>query len=152
MSRPAGSGTAAVGPAVVLLGLAPFLVARFLWHPAGGGGVDGVALGESCPLLEHVGVPCAGCGASRALFHFVNGDASFVDYNWFWVLAFLALAGYGLALTARALRGRPLQGPRLRQTVEVVTVRPWVAGVFTLAFLSLAWAVAMLNIASVRGG
>ena len=147
-----GVWAAAVGPAVALLGLAPFLVARFLWHPAAAGGVHGLGLNGGCPLLEYVGVPCAGCGASRALFHFVHGDSSFLHYNWFWLVALLALVAYGLVLTARNLRGRPLQGPRLRRAVAVLRAQPWLAGVFTLAFLALPWTVAMLNVASLRGG
>ena len=142
---------AAVGPAVTLLGLAPFFAARFLWHPAAGGGVHGLGLNGGCPLLEHVGVPCAGCGASRALFHFVHGDSSFLDYNWFWVAAFLALLAYGVVLTARNLRGRPLQGRRLERAVALVRAQPWLAGVFTLAFLAVPWTVALLNLDSLRG-
>jgi Protein of unknown function (DUF2752) len=148
-SRPS---TCAVGPAVVLLAVAPFLIARFLWHPVAAGGLGGLGLsGAGCPLLEHVGVPCAGCGASRAIFHFVHGDASFLDYNWFWIGALLALVAYGVVLTARSLRGRPLQGAWLRRTVGLVRAEPWLAGAFTLAFVAAPWAVAMLNIAALRG-
>ncbi len=142
---------AAVGPAVALLGLAPFLVARFLWQPAAGGGVHGFGLGGGCLLLDHTGVPCAGCGASRALFHFVHGDSSFLHYNWFWVCALLALTAYGLVLSGRGQRGRPLQGPRLQRTVALVRAEPWLAGVFALAFLALPWTVALLNVAALRG-
>jgi hypothetical protein len=146
-----GRRLAAVGPAVALLGLAPFLVARFLWQPAAGGGLHGFGLNDGCPLLEHVGVPCAGCGASRAIFHFVHGDWSFLHYNWFWVVALLALIAYGGVLTVRSLRGRPLQGARLRRTVGLVRAEPWLSGALTLAFVAVPWAVAMLNLASLRG-
>lgn len=151
MSEASGVRAAAVGPAVALLGVAPLFVARFLWHPAAAGGVDGVGLDGSCPLLEHVGVPCAGCGASRALFHFAHGDASFLDYNWFWIAALLALVAWGGVLTLRAIRGRPLLGPRLGRAVAAVRAQPALAGVFTVAFLALAWTVAMLNVGSLRG-
>jgi Protein of unknown function (DUF2752) len=137
---------------VALLGVAPFLAARFLWHPGAGGGVHGFGLNGGCPLLEHTGVPCAACGASRALYRFVHGDASFLQYNWFWVAAMLSLVAYGLMLTARNLRGRPLRGPRMSRTVALVRADPWLAGVLTLAFVAVPWTVAMLNLAALRGG
>ena len=145
-------GTAAVGPAVVVFGLTPFLVARFLWHPVAGGGLEGLGLNGGCPLLEHAGVPCAGCGASRALYHFVHGHSSFLHYNWFWVGAMLALVAYGVLLTARNRSGHSLQGAWMSRTVALVRADPWLAGVFTLAFIAVPWTVAMLNLAALRGG
>jgi Protein of unknown function (DUF2752) len=147
-----GPRAAVVGTAVALLGIAPLVVARFLWHPAAGGGVDGFGLSGSCQLLENTGIPCAGCGASRAVFHFVHGDSAFLDYNWFWVGALLALLAWGIALTLRGLRGRPLLGPRLRWLVQTVAARPALAGVFTVAFLAVPWTVALLNVGALRGG
>jgi hypothetical protein len=134
------------------LGLTPFLVARFLWHPATGGGVEGFGLNGGCPLLEHAGVPCAGCGASRALYHFVHGHSSFLHYNWFWVGALLALVAYGVVLTVRSLSGRRLQGARMSRSVALVRAEPWLAGVFTLALIAVPWTVAMLNLSALRGG
>jgi hypothetical protein len=141
-----------VGPGLALLGLAPFLVARLLWEPAAHGHVEGFGLSGTCSLLETTGVPCAGCGASRAFFHFVHGDSSFLSYNPFWVAAFLAAIGYGIVLTVRSVRGRPLQGPAMRSTVAALSARPWVVAPVTLAVLAVPWTVALLNVSSIRGG
>lgn len=126
----------------------PFLVARFLWRPAAGGGVEGFGLSGGCPLLEHTGVPCASCGATRALFHVVHGDASFLHYNPFWIVVLLGLVVYGLVLTARSLRGRPLEGAWLRGTAALFSARPWLALPATIAFVAIPWGVAVLNIGS----
>ena len=53
---------------------------------------------------------------------------------------------------ARSLRGLPLLGRRLRRTAELVRAEPWLAAVITLVFVAVPWAVAMLNIAALRGG
>jgi hypothetical protein len=141
-----------VGPLVALAGLAPFLVAWLLWRPTAEGGLSGFGLSGSCQLLEHTGIPCAGCGASRAIFHFAHGDSAFVDYNWFWVGALLALLVWGGVLTMRGLRGGPLLGRRLRWLVQTVAARPALAGVFTVAFLAVPWSVALVNLDALRGG
>jgi hypothetical protein len=142
----------AVGPLVALLGLTPFLAAGLLWHPAAGGGVKGPGLSGHCLLLDHTGCPCAGCGACRAIYRFVHGDSSFVQYNWFWVVLFLALVGYGSVLSLRGWRDRPLLGPRIRRTVARVGAKPSLAGAAALALVALPWAVAMLNLGSIRAG
>ena len=58
---------------------------------------------------------------------------------------------YGILLTARSLRGRPLQGAWLRRIVGLVRAEPWLAGAFALAFVAAPWTVAMLNVAALRG-
>jgi hypothetical protein len=97
-------------------------------------------------------VPCASCGATRALFHFVHGDASFLHYNPFWVVVLLALVVYGLVLTARSLRGRALEGAWLRRTAAVLSARPWLAAPATIAFVAIPWGVAAVNLGWVQGG
>ena len=144
MSGASGVRAAAVGPAVALLGVAPLFVARFLWHTAAAGGVDGVGLDGSCPLLEHVGVPCAGCGASRALFHFAHGDTSFLDYNWFWIVAGVVALYYGVVVIARGLAGRPAP-------LASFTRQPRVLVTGAVIVAAAAWLVALTNIGAIRG-
>ena len=65
-----------------------------------------------CPLLHLTGIPCAGCGMTRALFAFFHGDfaAAFRCHPLF---ALPLLAWLGLWWCALLLiRNRPLPQPR----------------------------------------
>lgn len=71
-----------------------------------------VLLQWQCPLLHLTGIPCAGCGMTRALFAFFHGNivAAFRCHPLF-VLPLLAWLGllWGALLL---IRNRPLPQPR----------------------------------------
>jgi hypothetical protein len=142
---------ALTGPAIVLLAATPFLLAAFAWS-AQGGELAGVGLFGACPMLELSGIPCAGCGGSRAFYYLVHGDAAALDYNWFWPLATLALLGYGVVLTVRAARGQELFGQAARGLAERFATAPWRTGALTAAVFVIPWLIAIFNLDSINAG
>jgi hypothetical protein len=132
-------------------GAAPLVLAGTAWHVKEHGGLEGSGLTGECPLLSSTGIPCAGCGASRAFYFLTHGDGAFLDYNWVWPLLALAAIGYGLVLTWRAFRGRALLARRARAAVDVYMRRPVAAGVATAALVVIPWAVALVNLETIRG-
>ncbi len=104
-----------------------------------------------CPMLEATGVPCPGCGATRAFVHFVNGDfAGALHYNWSWLVLWLALAGWALVMVFRAVRGRPAIGPVAREAGALLRTRPWAAAAVPIAILLPAWSIALANLGYIR--
>jgi Protein of unknown function (DUF2752) len=140
----------APGAALLAAGAAPLVLAGTAWHLNGHGGLDGSGLTGECPLLESTGIPCAGCGASRAFYFLTHGDGAFLDYNWVWPLVAVAAIAYGLLLTWRAWRRRPLLARRARAGMELYMRRPVVSGVATSGLLLIPWAVALLNVEAIR--
>jgi hypothetical protein len=139
------------GLAVVLAGLAPFLLARFAWRHEGGELVGGGLVGE-CPMLELTGLPCIGCGGARAFYHLTHGDGAFLDYNWFWPLAAAVAVVAGGVLVARGLRGERTIGARARALAERFAARPVKMAGLTLAVCAVPWLVAMANLDAIKAG
>jgi hypothetical protein len=142
---------ALIGPAIVVLAVIPFVLAAFVWS-AQGEELAGLGLLGACPMLELSGIPCAGCGGSRAFYYLVHGDAAALDYNWFWPLATLALLGYGVVLTVRAARGDELFGPAVRGLAERFAAAPWRTGGLTAAVFAIPWLIAIFNLESINAG
>ena len=153
VARPGRGGPRRLLPGLAFVGggLAPFLAAGLAWH-ADGGEIEGAGLIGGCPMLETFGIPCIGCGGARAFFHATHGDSSFLDFNWFWLIAAVAAIAYGAVLVWRALSGRDVFGPRARSLRNLYATRPAMMAFATLAFFMLPWAVAFANLDSIRPG
>jgi hypothetical protein len=115
------------------------------------GHLAGSGLSGECPLLAATGIPCAGCGASRAFYFLTHGDGAFLDYNWVWPVLALAALGYGVLLTWRAGRGHAPLGAWARATVDLYARRPLAGGVGTAALILIPWAAALVNLEAIRG-
>ena len=135
----------------MLVAATPFLLAAFAWTEQGGE-LSGSGLLGRCPMLELTGLPCAGCGGSRAYFHLIHGNAAVFDYNWFWPLATLALFGYGAILTMRAARGRDLFGRLAQGAVRRFAEAPWRTGAATAAVFAVPWIIAFINLSTIDVG
>jgi hypothetical protein len=135
---------------VALAGVAPFLIAGFLWHHDDGD-LSGLGLLGPCPLLEATGVPCAGCGASRAFYLVTHGEASFTDYNWFWPFFAAAAVLLGIAALGRALRARDPLSARQQRLLDRYRRTPVRMALATGAVFLVPWAVALANADAIRG-
>lgn len=84
---------------LVLLGCLPFALGRLSYSVE----IDSLSgPGDQCVARAVAGIPCPLCGGSRAFSLFLSGNASFLNYNFFWVLLALALIGTGfLAMMGR---------------------------------------------------
>jgi hypothetical protein len=134
--------------ALLLAGLVTPLVAVGLLTHAGSADHD--ALWE-CPVLHATGVPCPGCGATRAFVHLANGDfGGALHYNWAWPALWLALAGWALVMVLRAARGRPAVGSVAGHVGALVRTRPWAAAAAPIAILLPAWLIALANLGYIR--
>ncbi len=122
------------GALIVAVGALPFLLGHLISPGTTG----------ECPVLQATGLPCPGCGAARAFEQLGHGSASFLDYNWLWLVVAAATIVYGVVVAARGIQGRPPPGATLRE-------RPWliVAAAATLAIA--AWLVALSNLGTIRG-
>jgi hypothetical protein len=100
-------------------------------------------------MLDLTGLPCAGCGGSRAFYHLMHGDLEFLDYNWFWPLAALVLLAYGGLVTVRTLRGTEPFGAFARELASRFTRMPWRMGALTAALFAVPWLIAFLNLGTI---
>jgi hypothetical protein len=92
--------------AFALIGLASFLVARFL--PV-------LELGYSCPLRGILGIPCATCGMTRAFVFLAHGDvAAAFRASPFGALLAAGAWLYSVADVARAALRAPFPEPSPR--------------------------------------
>lgn len=94
-------------------------------------------LAWDCPLLHFTGIPCAGCGMTRAFFAFFHGDVIHAcRCNPLFILPLLAWLGMigGIVLV---LCGRPL--PRLRRPGWWVTSLAFIVIVFWMLRVFLGW-------------
>jgi hypothetical protein len=132
------------GPVLTGAGLAPFLLAAFAWHIQDGE-LEGGGLG-ACPLREATGIPCAGCGASRAFYFAVRGDTSMWSYNWVWPMVALLATVYGLLLTSRSLRRRAIAGPTASAVLSAYRYRPAPMVAVTLGLLLVPWVIALTSL------
>ncbi len=137
------------GPALVGVGLAPFLIASLAWHLRDGE-LEGAGL-VGCPLREATGIPCAGCGASRAFYFASRGDSSLWSYNWVWPLVAVGVVIYGLVLIWRSLAGHALLGAWALSLRAAYAGRPRLMISLTLGVLLAPWAVALANLDAIRG-
>ena len=106
--------------------------------------------GYVCPFRQATGLPCPGCGATRAFFHFANGDWNFVHYNWMWPLVWVVALGWGALLVWRGVRREPLAGPRVTSWYERFSASWGVAIASPFVVLLPAWLVALSNIHYIR--
>ena len=142
-------GNTLAGPALVGGGLAPFLLASLAWHLQEGE-LQGAGL-IGCPLREATGIPCAGCGASRAFYFASRGDSSLWSYNWVWPFVAVGVIAYGLVLVWRSLAGHALLGARALSLGAAYARRPRLMISVTLGVLLVPWAVAVVNLEAIRG-
>ena len=146
--RAPGAGRPGAAAAVLLGGLMAPVVAVGLFTHAGSADHGGL---WQCPMLEATGVPCPGCGATRAFVHFANGDfAGALHYNWSWLVLWLAVAGWALVMVLRAVRGRPVVGPVAGEVGALLRTRPWAAAAVPVAILLPAWSIALANLGYIR--
>jgi len=119
---------------VVAAGAAAALLAAFLIPD--GGIEDGPII---CPFRRLTGLPCPGCGLTRAWVHLAHGQwqESFLAHPFGIVSVLLAVALVALVV-ARRLRGR--RPPEL----DALVLKPWLLG---LLALWMAFAVVRLAIA-----
>lgn len=64
-----------------------------------------------CPLLSVTGIPCAGCGLTRAVIFLSKGQiarAFFINPSVFLILIFLLYCGYFRYIKGRPVRGFPI--------------------------------------------
>jgi hypothetical protein len=126
-----------------LAGLAaPLVAARVLWPAPPGDGPWAL----KCPLLHETGVPCPGCGATRAFVYFMHGDEGFLRYNWAWLVIWAALLAWVALLVARTLRGAPLAGGRIRSMGAFLERSRAAAIALPFAVLAVPWLVALANV------
>lgn len=142
------SGTS--GLFALLAGTLPFLLGRVLWTPTPGGNVQGPSLSQHL-FMRETGIPEPFCGATRAFILAARGDPRFLDYNPAWVFVALVLVGWGLLALGRGISGRPTLDPWSTRLHRWVAQRPAGALVPVSAVLLAAWAVALLNAATIRG-
>lgn len=64
----------AVGLRLILLGSTPFVLGRTV-------GMSASRATWRCPFLRFTGVPCPGCGGTRAFALFARHDSRWRDYN-----------------------------------------------------------------------
>ncbi len=134
---------------MTLAGIVPFALALFAWEPHGDG-LGGAGLLGPCPFLEATGIPCLGCGGTRAFYFLVHGDTRFLDYNWAWPLVAIGVVAFGALLAVRALRNRPLAGDRMTGVARLYSARPVLMAAVTVGLLMLPWLVALANRDAIR--
>jgi Protein of unknown function (DUF2752) len=130
--------------ALLLAGLVTPLVAVGLLTHAGSADRGGP---WQCPMLEATGVPCPGCGATRAFVHLANGDVGgALHYNWAWPALWLALAGWALVMLVRTARGQPAIGSVVGRVGELLRTRAWAAAAAAAVILVPTWLIALANL------
>jgi hypothetical protein len=141
---PAGV-TSDVRPAAAALavGCTPFAAGAALGPDV----LDGPAL---CPFRAATGVPCPLCGGVRAFALAGRGDAGFLEYNGFWVLAAAALVLLAAASLAWTALGRARPSPAA--SAAAAAWRTPRRAALTLAVLAaLGWAWALLQRDAILG-
>jgi len=114
-------------------GVAAILVAASPWAPALAAGLPG------CPLFLLTGIPCLGCGTTRAALALARFDPlTAFALNPLAAAAWIALVGGGLAAGAAALSGRPVREPSGRLSLG------WRLAVVLAALANWAWVVRVL--------
>src|SRR3954470_12689011 len=103
MAGPRPARPIALAAGVGGLAVAPALASWALWHPVGVEH-DGAAL---CPFRTLTGLPCPLCGGTRAFVYFFNGDARFLQYNWAWLVLWLAGGAWGVGVVVGVAAGGP---------------------------------------------
>lgn len=88
-----------------------------------------------CPFRALTGLPCPGCGATRAVVLFAHGDPRFMHYNPFWVLVLIAAAVCGAVMLVGRLRGSP-------RRIDMDRL-PWRSAL--VVSIACAWGVALIN-------
>ncbi len=139
----------ASGLFALLAGALPFLLGRVLWNPTPGGDVRGPSLSQHL-FMRATGIPEPFCGATRAFVLAAHGDSRFLDYNPAWVFVALTLVGWGLLALVRCISGRPALDRWSTGLYRWIAPRSARALVPLSAVLLTAWAVALLNAATIR--
>jgi hypothetical protein len=115
------------GLLLVLAGLVPFFVGLIY---SAADGADRIT--TACPFLAVTGVPCPFCGATRAFAFATSGDATFLDFNAFWVFAAagLVLLGLSVIFTRFSLKGFWSRRDNLAVwLVAIVILAGWVCAI-----------------------
>lgn len=128
---PSANTRAAVG--LIAAGTLPFCVGATVFSAQ----ITGTAQPSlwPCPFRALTGLPCPGCGATRAVVLFAHGDPRFVHYNPFWVVALIAAAVFGVVMLVSQLHGSPRRIP--------VDRLPWRSAL--VVGIACAWCIALIN-------
>jgi len=119
------------GVLLIAGGCLPFAVGALL--PA-----EGAGFLPPCPFRTLTGLPCAMCGGTRAFTHIARGDATFLNYNAFWVLVAVAMIVAGVVVL---IKRRPFTDALTRTPARAVA---------TIALLGGAgWAYALAERATI---